>query len=334
MSILHKLTELQINEICDLYTNSTKIIDICRRYGLYQHHLYSILRSRKIPNRGQKKISQELIQSIMLDVSNGESVVNARKKWGVPESTAAIHLRKNGFKCPHTNGNKKYTINESFFETIDSPEKSQILGILYADGSMSSVNKLMSLRLEKSDSDYLEGIKRLIGSNKPLYYIKGATFVSPSNNKTYKRRATACMDISNREIYADLIGIGLIPRKKLLNVAMPYVRPELEKYFILGYFEGDGWITWSRNAYCLGICGSKRMCEGIHSAIYNHLGIDGNVSPTSTIFKVSYQRIKDIVRIIEWLYDGKSSLRMDRKYRKCKRLLTIFGDKGYTVPDI
>lgn len=29
---------------------------------------------------------------------------------------------------------KKYTVNENYFQSLDSPEKAYILGFLYADG--------------------------------------------------------------------------------------------------------------------------------------------------------------------------------------------------------
>ena len=131
----------------------------------------------------------------------------------------------------------------------------------------------------------------------------------------------------------DSIKLGLIPNKKKKNVCIPRINRKLYKYFILGYFEGDGCITWSKNAYNLSFAGSNNICEGIKKIIYSELNIEGNIDVYDNITILKYRKIKHIIQIIKWLYTNYKFV-LDRKYDKCKKLLYIFKNKGYKVPMI
>lgn len=322
------ITKNEKIEVCKKYKNGESTNVICKIYNIYPHNLYSILQQYNIALRGNpNKISENVINSIINDIKNGMSIKKSSEKNNVKLSTTMTLLHKKGFKSYYNEGQfrKKYDIDESFFENINSPEKSQILGLLYADGSVSSINKLVSLRLERSDEKYLESIKNCLKSNKPLYYLKGAEFISPMNKKIYKRKDTAILDITNKKIYYDIIKIGLIPRKKFLNVNIPHINPLLLKYFVLGYFEGDGCISWNikHSVYYISICGSQNLCNDIKNIIYHQLNLRGTLTlhSSKSIWILSYKRKNDIVKIINWLYDNKSSLKMERKFKKCMEFL-------------
>ena len=48
------------------------------------------------------------------------------------EKTVSDIIKRDG--NPHIIANKKYTVNENYFENIDNEEKAYWLGFLYADG--------------------------------------------------------------------------------------------------------------------------------------------------------------------------------------------------------
>lgn len=145
------------------------------------------------------------------------------------------------------------------------------------------------------------------------------------------------LDITNHKMYKDAINLGLIPNKKQKNVPLPVIFKNLTKYFILGYFEGDGWISifkdkrhTHRNCYmfAMGVCGSKKLCKGIQACIKKELNIDGHFRPFSSIYTLTYQRINDIIKLVRWLYTG-CAFKMQRKYDKCQELFKILRGKGY-----
>lgn len=331
-----KLTTEQIHNICEEYKGGLNIAKLCHKYSIYPYNIYSILKHNNITKRGHTdKIDESLIENIIKDVENGLSINQARKKYNISKSSATKYLKLKNFHSSRNKGcfHKIYDINENFLETIDSPEKAQVLGILFADGSVSSTNKLISLRLNKNDSEYLEKIKSIIGSNKPLYFLKGSRFISPLNKKTYKRNDTAILDITNKIFYNFAIKNGLVPNKKQLNVHMPPLNPILNKFFILGYFEGDGCITWTKNTFTLQFAGCYNLCSDIKKIIYDQLQIDGSITKTASIYILSYKRINDIIKIISWLYQD-CTFKMKRKYEKCKLLMKILNAKKYFTPAI
>ena len=56
---------------------------------------------------------------------------------------------------------RKYTLNENYFEEIDSSNKSYILGFIYADGSINKKNNSLTICLSEKDKDVLKFIKKM-----------------------------------------------------------------------------------------------------------------------------------------------------------------------------
>jgi hypothetical protein len=83
--------------------------------------------------------------------------------------------------------------------------------------------------------------------------------------------------ITSRELCADLAQLGVTPRKSLTlnwpkSLAHEYARP-----FLLGYFDGDGFITWSRSGIYRyprwGLCGTQSVLLGAMRLITDSTGV-------------------------------------------------------------
>lgn len=82
----------------------------------------------------EKIIEKEIEERICKDYSlNQFSIRGLSKKFNLCTAKIKKILNKNNITLK---GNKisKYSLNENFFEIIDSKEKAYILGFLYADG--------------------------------------------------------------------------------------------------------------------------------------------------------------------------------------------------------
>lgn len=327
----------QEKEICQQYLNNIKTTKICQENKFSYMKLMAILKRNNVGIRphimSPKKSKIDEIKQFIL---NGKTLKSACKMTGVSKSCAEKHLKRDNFKVP-PNGQfiQKYNLNENFFEKIDTPEKAQFLGVLYADGTLSSYNKLISLRLQITDKEYLEKIKNIISSNKNLYFITGKKFIGTTTGKEYLGKDTCCLDITNKKFYEDAIKCGLCPRKTWANLGVPNenILPlGLRKYFILGLFEGDGCISsFDKNqSYSFSIAGSEKICQDILKIMSEELSISGHFRPISTIYNVTFQRIKDIIKIYHWLYD-EAPFCMERKHRKFQDVLEVFKKKGYQI---
>ena len=324
------------NEVCSDYSGGMETKNICLKYKFTPPALYRILKNNNTEKRGHPVIDKSTIDKIIQLVQNGSTVKSACTVLGVSKSSAGTYLKERGIKVKKRGQfTRKYNIDETYFEKLDSPEKAQVMGVLLSDGTSSSFNKAISLRLEESDIEYLEKIRVLIGSDKPLYYSEGRNFQSPLNEKLYIGNRTAILDITNKKIHSDCAKFGLIPRKTWLNIGAPkdfLTTPELKRGFVLGVFNGDGCISWTRknNVYDLSFAGSSNMTKDIYDFIKETLGIEGRIYKHSSIFVLHYKRIKEIIQLINWMYEG-GDFCMKRKFDKCKVLLEIFKEKGYLI---
>lgn len=332
-----KYTENQEKEICDRYINKEKTRNICEIYNFTSPKLYSILKKHKIKLHGPSTILQDkMISELIQLLEKGKLLKEACQILQISKSGANKYLKKyNYYVKPAGRFQRKYTLNENYFNKIDTFNKAQILGLIFTDGTVSKLNKLVSIRLHINDIEYLEKIKEEIKSNKPLYIIKGKTFLSPYTKKKYLAGDTAILDMTSVTIHADCIKNGALPAKTWLNLGVPkenIIPSELRKAFILGAFEGDGCISYhaKNSSVYFQIAGAERFCLDIKNIIQNELGIEGNFRPHSTIFVIEYKRILDIIKIYHWLYDN-ANFWMTRKKEKFEQILDIFRNKGYNI---
>ena len=88
-----------------------------------------------------------------------------------PITLTAINglLRRNGYKSKSQSElQRKYSINENFFDVIDTEEKAYFLGFLYADGCNATNRNAVILSLKEDDRDILEKLNSLLQPQKPL----------------------------------------------------------------------------------------------------------------------------------------------------------------------
>ena len=123
-----------------------------------------------------------------------------------------------------------YPIDETYFEEIDTSDKSYILGLLYSDGWMCTNRK--QIRLKLTDIDLLEKVKEKLNYDKPL----------TNNTKTKESHKEAkTLIICNGKIYDDLIKLGCYTNKTF-NCSLPKLNDIFMGDFIRGFFDGDGCI--------------------------------------------------------------------------------------------
>lgn len=119
---------------------------------------------------------------------------------------------------------------ESYFENIDTPAKAYFLGFIAADGCIYRPNDtrqgIVRINIHRQDEYILETFKRELGYDRP---------VSRSQGKY------SSIEVSSDKMCSDLERLGLAPRKTYGNT-VPSIDDTAMKYFIRGYFDGDGSI--------------------------------------------------------------------------------------------
>jgi hypothetical protein len=142
--------------------------------------------------------------------------------------------------------NLKYLhYNKDYFENIDTKEKAYWLGFIYADGCVTTQDRV-SILLSKNDEDHLQKFADCLESNIKIRYqtIKKKT----TEFVTTKGNTEACsISIKNTKLQKDLIDKG-VTKNKTYNLVFPnsdILPNEYIKDFIRGYFDGDGCYVFS-----------------------------------------------------------------------------------------
>jgi len=226
--------------------------------------------------------------ALILDRSAGAIIDRASRNLGLKKSDRYRRERS---------GNKKYSLDINYFQSINSHEKAYWYGFLWADGCVQK-NKVISLCINKRDKETLLNFRRAIGSNHPLKEI-------------YK---TGCLQVAFRcaIMYNDLYKLNIIPRKSYSNL-MPLIVDQLFSSFLLGIFDGDGHLQ--KNS--LQITNTKETCDFINKKLLQFKLIDtsritGTGSYASRLY-IYRQRV--INNLFKYMYQ-KLSCFMKRKYKR------------------
>lgn len=213
---------------------------------------------------------------------------------------------------------RKYTLNEHYFDIIDTEEKAYFLGLLYADGYNYEKSGEVEISLQEKDKYILEKFNKALESTRPLQFIENSL-----KNAKWKNIYRLC--ISSKILSNRIKELGC-PQRKSLILDFPnknQVPSFLLRHFIRGYFDGDGTvgIYHLKNNYinvdCSFIC-NLEFANKFNNFIFNKLNYNFNIyknkrtceKPTRTCGLSSR---KKILIFLEWLYKD-TNLFLMRKY--------------------
>ena len=221
------------------------------------------------------------------------------------------------YKIPRVgNGHRKYKLNETYFDVIDTPNKAYILGFLYADGNVNPSKQTISMSLQEEDFEILERIRKEIGSEKELEYLDYSN--KHDFGYTYKNQYRLLM--FSRHMCDSLIRIGMIPNKSL-KLTFPDIKKDLYRHFIRGYFDGDGSVYQSiknenNKPIILTITSTKQFCEKLKEIVEHEVDIYCGIYDASNkngITKVFSLSKNASLKFMNWMYTD-ADLYMQRKY--------------------
>ena len=211
-----------------------------------------------------KKFSEEIINEILQKYDNGQSITSLNKEYHttkvrdlliennrqVPESRKGIGGRK-----------RQCTLNENYFQELDSKDKAYFLGFIYADGFITKPSQGQNiLGLTLAEIEPIDKFKKYIQTNKKVGYYKKTNSYS---NKSYEYK----LALNSDKLVSDIEKLGVVERKTL-TLTFPNLREDLIPHFIRGYFDGDGSVflhkdsrkEYSYNEYLgINICGTKEF---------------------------------------------------------------------------
>lgn len=253
-------------------------------------------------------------------VTQSKSVQKIADEFGYCHTTIRYWKEKYCIKTPSSvrySGVTKYTVNENYFDTIDTEEKAYWLGFIVADGSIieeASNTKRLSVTLAGRDIHHLEALKVALGSNQPI-----ETYTSSIEG--YSSYEMAKLRINNTTLCDSLIAKGVLPKKSTREHYPEGIPEELRRHYWRGFIDGDGCITIyetkGKQKLQLSAIGSEEMIIAFHSFLSEHIQFRAKplVEKSNWTITLSMSKASEAISL---LYDD-SILLLDRK--KAKYLL-------------
>lgn len=235
--------------------------------------------------------------------SDGLSGLEISNKFGLDKGYVYSIISNAGITRNSSDARRKFKIDDSIFENIDTQEKAYWLGFLYADGYNNTDSRSVTLCLNIKDIDILEKFSNFLKTDKKIR-------LNSSNSKK--------VVIENKKISLDLEKLGMV-RAKTHVLRFPSISRDLERHFIRGYFDGDGCITYgslmSSNAN-ISIVSTIQFLREIDSRIEINFSYNKrHKSKQDDIYTLVTGGVKNIMVFYDFIYRD-ATVYMDRKKSK------------------
>ena len=248
---------------------------------------------------------------IMFEEDN-MSITKIAKELGVDRGTLSIRLKKDGVSVVQHN-NRKYHVDNAYFDVIDTEEKAYWLGFLYADGYLSKSDHRIQLALAAIDKDHLEKFNQALSSNYLLYFkqvsLKGKIF------------DTYMVQIFGKQLHQSLSRLGCSPQKTFdLTFPLNKMPSDLYRHFIRGIFDGDGSLCkanpCSKNFFHIRISsGCPAFLKEINEVVHEQCGSLFYLRKEHTCWDLRLWK-EDLARkFLNYIYED-ATIFLDRKYSK------------------
>lgn len=226
-------------------------------------------------------------------------------------------------------GHNRKEFNVNFFKTW-SPQMAYILGFIYADGAIEDLRKSSRtcyLVFSNNDKELLVKIRDCM-SSKHRFQIRKPRLLTFKGGKTYLCAQSYVLKIGSKEVFSDLLKLGLTPRKSR-RLKFPVVSDKYFNYFLRGYFDGDGCVHAQTSRKGQGwvlqvifTCGCKQFLQHLSSGLKRKLQItEGSIYWSSGAYRLSYKKLSGS-KILDFIYsDLHSAPYLTKKHETYTRYL-------------
>ena len=291
------------------------------------------------------KLNREQKMEMVKNYQDNEKITcqDLATKFGISKVGAIGILRRNGIKIRNNQSDlqRRHSLDESFFEKIDTENKAYFLGWLYADGCNYTPSNKIIIGLQESDKDILINFKNSLNSSRPIFYVKTKI------EKGWNRKNQWRFQINSKRMSQDLVQLGCVQKKSLILTfpSKEQVPDHLIRHFIRGFWEGDGSIFYSkikrkngkeRFNYGIGFTSTKNFCISLQGRLLEEIGIFSKISKTSENYveggnqittNLQYQRLESVLKFMDWIYKD-ACYKLERKWQKYQSFLEELRSTG------
>lgn len=315
--VRREITNFEKDKVILDYNNGVNIADIAKDLNREWNTIKGILKREDLYKITVPRISEEVKHKILkLYTQNKLSARQICKELKISKFSVIETLRDFDVEIETGRNQRKYNFNEDYFEIIDSEDKAYFLGFLYADGYNDQKEGKVTLNLAAQDLEIIESFNNFLDSDKIIYSRTGAC----KNCQDSK-----ILSLNSRKFSDDLAKLGCV-QAKTFEIKFPdtsIVPEHLQKHFIRGYFDGDGYV--SKKESRVEIVGTLKFCEELVEVFYRNLKInpskirDRHPERNNNIRILIYYGLNKIYALYPYLYD-EATIYLDRKKDKFFKL--------------
>jgi len=179
------------------------------------------------------------------------------------------------------------------------------LGLLSADGNLSSKRYNVTITLHQKDKLLLESLKQKLGFGSIYYY-------------NYEGRSpTVTFSIVNKNLHREISDLGIRPRKTF-NMKFPNIPNRFLSHYIRGFFDGDGTIYFhkaSKSYHSTILSASEAFLNELINVIRSESEVSGGcVYNYNNCYHFRMSK-KDTIKFGKWIYND-AELYLERKYNR------------------
>lgn len=198
-----------------------------------------------------------------------------------------------------------------------------VLGLISADGAIIDARKSSRtcyIVLSSVDKTLIQQVKDAVGSSHKIY--KKAPKVQKFKNKSYHCAEAFILRIGSKTMFQDLINLGITPRKSL-RLTMPRMTKDCFRFFLRGYFDGDGCVhvsTPKENNKPRIVTIFTSGCSDFLENLSKNISMYTGAIPMKIHFNSGAYRLRSnmatSLKILKFMYsDLNSAPYLDRKYQ-------------------
>ncbi len=296
---------IPIKEVIADYASGASVHSLAKKFGCSDWTIADRLRAEGVdvvlrPHKHNIP-SEEAVRLYLA----GQSLNDLAARYSCTRIVIAARLRESGITLRSRGSQRKYAVDDTFFDCIDTEEKAYWLGFLLADGSISRSKDgdKLNLALALRDEKHVLKFRRALSAENPLHY--------------WSRSEAVGLTISSTQLVESLEKLGCVQRKTGCH-GTPKIPGELMRHMYRGYFDGDGCLScWKANgSWRIDVPGARKFVEDFQAWLMSRTDVGKTkLKPVGRVVYLSYGGSRQVERIVDLLYAGAKTF-LDRKYAK------------------
>ena len=278
--------------------------DVCRR-ALEEHGFMP--RSWYATDKQQKKMIENYVQ--------GFSMTESAAREGFTRIACLTALERFGVPIRANQGNRKYEVDDSFFDTIATEAQAYWLGMSSADGCVLETS--VSLKLQQRDRNHLHKFREALRATSPLsdgVGIKGGKIYTYSKLQVFSKR-----------LVLSLSDLGVERCKTTCLCPCTKVPVPLQRHYWRGFVDGDGGISKRRanpRVWSVELDGTRMVVEAFMEFVKTKVFSKARARPKGNHFQGAFAGMQ-LPQMVAYLLYGNATVFLDRKKENVDRLLSI-----------